>query len=233
LPMLSVNTEHPRTVRSFVRRKGRMTEGQQRALAQCWDGFGLNLEDGAADFDRVFGRSAPRVLEIGCGMGQATLAMAQAAPEQDFIGVEVHDAGIGSLLLGIERLGLANLRLYRCDALDVLQQCIGDASLDRVLLFFPDPWHKKKHHKRRIVQPEFAELVRKKLKIGGIFHLASDWQPYAQHMLEVMNAATGFRNLAADGGFIERPAERPLTKFEQRGERLGHSIHDLKFTRIA
>jgi len=223
--------ENSRTVRSFVLRKGRITEAQQRALDEDWQAFGLNLEEGAPDFDQVFARHAPRTLEIGCGMGHATLAMAAAAPEQDFIGVEVHQAGIGALLLGIKRLGLTNLRLYRCDALDVLAQAIEDASLDRVLLFFPDPWHKKRHHKRRIVQPEFAELIRRKLKIGGVFHLASDWQPYALHMLEVMSAAIGWRNLAEDGRFIPRPTERPLTKFEQRGERLGHGIFDLKFIR--
>jgi len=223
--------EQTRTVRSFVRRKGRITEAQQRALDEDWIQFGLNLEDGAADFAQIFGRNAPRTLEIGCGMGQATLAMAEAAPEQDFIGVEVHEAGIGSLLLGIKRLNLTNLRLYHCDALDVLKHCIADSSLSRVLLFFPDPWHKKRHHKRRIVQPEFIELLRPKLNHGGIFHLASDWQPYAQHMLDVMNAAPGWRNLAEDGRFIPRPAERPLTKFEQRGERLGHGIFDLKFIR--
>jgi len=224
--------QNTRTVRSFVLRKGRITEAQQRALDEDWCRFGLNLEDGMADFDQVFGRNAPRTLEIGCGMGGATLAMAAAAPEQDFIGVEVHQAGIGALLLGIKKRSLGNLRLYRCDALEVLQQCIADDSLDRVLLFFPDPWHKKRHHKRRIVQPELAELLRRKLKVGGLFHLASDWQPYAQHMLDVMNAAAGWSNLAADGGFIPRPHERPLTKFEQRGQRLGHGIFDLKFTRM-
>ncbi|KXU39320.1 tRNA (guanine-N7)-methyltransferase [Ventosimonas gracilis] len=224
--------QNTRTVRSFVLRKGRITEAQQRALDEDWFRFGLNLEDGMADFDQVFGRNAPRTLEIGCGMGGATLAMAAAAPEQDFIGVEVHQAGIGALLLGIKKHSLGNLRLYRCDALDVLKQCIADNSLDRVLLFFPDPWHKKRHHKRRIVQAEFAELLRGKLKVGGLFHLASDWQPYAQHMLDVMSAAPGWRNLAADGGFIPRPPERPLTKFEQRGERLGHGIFDLKFIRV-
>jgi len=224
-------TENSRTVRSFVLRQGRMTAAQRRALDNDWDTFGLNLEDGMADFDQVFARNAPRTLEIGCGMGQATLAMAAAAPEQDFIGVEVHQAGIGALLLGIRRLSLSNLRLYRCDALEVLQQCIADNSLDRVLLFFPDPWHKKRHHKRRIVQPGFVRLLRRKLKTGGLFHLASDWQPYAQHMLEVMNCACGWRNLASDGRFIERPDERPLTRFEQRGQRLGHSIFDLQFIR--
>jgi len=223
--------QNTRTVRSFVLRTGRITEAQQRALDEDWDEFGLNLEDGAPDFDRIFGRTAPRTLEIGCGMGQATLAMAAAAPEQDFIGVEVHQAGIGALLLGIKKLSLRNLRLYRCDALDVLKQCIADNSLDRVLLFFPDPWHKKRHHKRRIVQPQLAELLRQKLNIGGVFHLASDWEPYALHMLDVMSAAPGWRNLAADGRFIPRPAERPLTKFEQRGQRLGHGIFDLKFIR--
>jgi tRNA (guanine-N7-)-methyltransferase len=164
-------------------------------------------------------------------MGQSLLEMAAAAPEQDFIGVEVHKPGVGALLNGLMTQNLGNVRVYSCDALEVLRQCVADASLDRLLLFFPDPWHKSRHHKRRIVQPAFAELVRQKLKIGGVLHMATDWEAYAEHMLEVMNVAPGYRNLAADGRCVERPPERPITKFERRGERLGHGVWDLKFQR--
>jgi tRNA (guanine-N7-)-methyltransferase len=221
-----------RGIKSFVMRSGRMTEGQQRGLDLGWPQFGLQLEDGLRDFDQVFGRSAPRTFEIGFGMGHATLEMAAAAPEQDFIGVEVHKPGVGALLNGMLTQNLSNIRVYSCDALEVLRDCVADASLDRLLLFFPDPWHKSRHHKRRIVQPAFAELVRQKLKIGGVLHMATDWEQYAEHMLEVMNAAPGYRNLAADGRWVERPSERPVTKFERRGERLGHGVWDLKFQRI-
>lgn len=220
-----------RAIKSFVMRAGRMTEGQERGLDQGWPRFGLELDAGAPDFDAVFGRSAPRTLEIGFGMGHSLLEMAAAAPEQDFIGVEVHKPGVGALLNGLMTQNLGNVRVYSCDALEVLRNCVADASLDRLLLFFPDPWHKSRHHKRRIVQPAFAELVRRKLKIGGVLHMATDWEAYAEHMLEVMNVAPGYRNLAADGRCVERPPERPITKFERRGERLGHGVWDLKFQR--
>ncbi len=225
-------TEHRRTIKSFVMRAGRMTEGQQRGLEQGWPKFGLVLEDGLRNFDELFGRSAPRTFEIGFGMGHSTLEMAGAAPDQDFIGVEVHKPGVGALLSGLVSQKLNNVRVYSCDALEVLRDCVADASLDRVLLFFPDPWHKSRHHKRRIVQPAFAELVRSKLKVGGVLHMATDWEPYAEYMLEVMNVAPGYRNLAEDGRCVPRPPERPVTKFERRGERLGHGVWDLKFQRI-
>ncbi|OLU33965.1 tRNA (guanosine(46)-N7)-methyltransferase TrmB [Pseudomonas sp. PA15(2017)] len=226
------NPRHMRAIKSFVMRAGRMTEGQQRGFDLGLPKFGLELSDGMQDFDAVFGRQAPRTFEIGFGMGHSTLEMAAAAPEQDFIGVEVHRPGVGALLNGVMTQNLTNLRVYSCDALEVLRQCVPDASLDRVLLFFPDPWHKARHNKRRIVQPAFAELVRQKLKVGGVLHMATDWEPYAEYMLEVMNVAPGYRNLAADGRCVERPAERPVTKFERRGERLGHGVWDLKFGRV-
>jgi tRNA (guanine-N7-)-methyltransferase len=222
---------HLRTIKSFVMRAGRMTEGQQRGLEQGWPQFGLELQDGARDFDALFGRSAPRTFEIGFGMGHSLLEMAAAAPEQDFIGVEVHKPGVGALLNGLMTQNLGNVRVYSCDALEVLRHCVSDASLDRLLLFFPDPWHKSRHHKRRIVQPAFAELVRQKLKVDGVLHMATDWQPYAEYMLEVLSTAPGYRNLAADGQYVPRPSERPITKFERRGERLGHGVWDLKFQR--
>lgn len=223
---------HMRAIKSFVMRAGRMTEGQQRGLEQGLPKFGLALSDGLRDFDQVFGRSAPRTFEIGFGMGHSTLLMAAAAPEQDFIGVEVHRPGVGALLNGALAQNLSNIRVYTCDALEVLRDCVADASLDRVLLYFPDPWHKARHHKRRIVKAEFAELVRHKLKVGGVLHMATDWEPYAEYMLEVMQVAPGYRNLAADGRCVERPSERPVTKFERRGERLGHGVWDLKFARV-
>ncbi|MBD9398476.1 tRNA (guanosine(46)-N7)-methyltransferase TrmB [Pseudomonas sp. PDM11] len=226
------NPRHMRAIKSFVMRAGRMTEGQQRGFDLGLPKFGLELSDGIQDFDAVFGRKAPRTFEIGFGMGHSTLEMAAAAPEQDFIGVEVHRPGVGALLNGVMTQNLTNLRVYNCDAMEVLRQCVPDASLDRVLLFFPDPWHKARHNKRRIVQPAFAELVRQKLKVGGVLHMATDWEPYAEYMLEVMSVAPGYRNLAADGRCVERPAERPVTKFERRGERLGHGVWDLKFERI-
>ncbi len=221
-----------RTIKSFVMRAGRMTEGQQRGLDQGWPRFGLELTDGLRDFDEVFGRQAPRTFEIGFGMGHSTLEMAAAAPEHDFIAVEVHSPGVGALLSGLLSQNLNNVRIYSCDALEVLRECVPDASLDRVLLFFPDPWHKSRHHKRRIVQPAFAELVRQKLKVGGVLHMATDWEAYAEHMLDVMSVAPGYLNQAPNGHYVERPSERPTTKFERRGERLGHGVWDLKFERI-
>ncbi|MCG7372287.1 MULTISPECIES: tRNA (guanosine(46)-N7)-methyltransferase TrmB [Pseudomonas] len=220
-----------RTIKSFVMRAGRMTEGQKKGLDQGWPRFGLDLDAGLQDFDAVFGRQAPRTFEIGFGMGHSLLEMAAAAPEQDFIGVEVHRPGVGALLNGLLTQQLSNVRVYSCDALEVLRQCVADASLDRVLLFFPDPWHKARHHKRRIVQPEFAELIRSKLKVGGVLHMATDWEPYAEYMLEVMSVAPGYRNQASDERYVPRPEERPITKFERRGERLGHGVWDLKFER--
>lgn len=221
-----------RAIKSFVMRAGRMTEGQQRGLEKGWPRFGLQREAGLQDFNEVFGRQAPRTFEIGFGMGHSLLEMAQAAPEQDFIGVEVHRPGVGALLSGLMTRNLENVRVYDCDALEVLRDCIADASLDRLLLFFPDPWHKARHNKRRIVKPAFAELVRSKLKVGGVLHMATDWEPYAEYMLEIMNAAPGYGNQAADGRWVGRPAERPVTKFERRGERLGHGVWDLKFERM-
>ncbi|VXC63678.1 tRNA (m7G46) methyltransferase, SAM-dependent [Pseudomonas sp. 9AZ] len=231
-PEPAEDTSKHRAIKSFVMRAGRMTEGQQRGLDQGWPKFGMQLEDGLRDFDQVFGRTAPRTFEIGFGMGHSTLEMAAASPEQDFIGVEVHRPGVGALLNGLMTQNLSNMRVYSCDAMDVLRTCVADASLDRVLLFFPDPWHKAKHNKRRIVQPAFAELVRQKLKVGGVLHMATDWQPYAEYMLEVMSVAPGYLNQAEDGQYVPRPTERPTTKFERRGERLGHGVWDLKFQRI-
>lgn len=221
-----------REIKSYVMRAGRMTPGQERGLEQGLPRYGLRLEEGVLQPQKVFGRQAPLTLEIGFGMGQSLLQMAKEAPEQDFIGVEVHRPGVGALLSGMLTDSVDNVRIYSCDAIEVLNQCVADESLDRVLLFFPDPWHKSRHHKRRIVQPAFAVLVHKKLKQGGVLHMATDWEPYAEHMLEVMNAAPGYKNLSVDNTWVARPAERPVTKFEKRGTRLGHGVWDLKFTKI-
>ncbi|MBP0047140.1 tRNA (guanosine(46)-N7)-methyltransferase TrmB [Marinobacterium sp. AK62] len=220
-----------RRVRSFVVRAGRMTEGQQRALDENWPRYGLELGDGRIDYAEVFGREAPVVLEIGFGMGDSLIEMARHAPEKDFIGIEVHPPGVGRLLARVAEEGLTNIRVYCDDAVEVLAQCIPDDSLDTLQLFFPDPWPKKRHHKRRIVQPAFAQSIRKKLRVGGCFHMATDWENYAEHMMEVMSAAEGYRNRAGEGQYSPQPEWRPVTKFQQRGERLGHGVWDLMFER--
>lgn len=208
-----------------------MTEGQKKAYERCWPKYGLTREQGMIDPRQVFGREALLNLEIGFGMGRSLAEMAEAAPEQDFIGVEVHLAGVGALLKEVEDRGLENVRVYAIDANDVIDLCLPDASLDRVMLFFPDPWHKKRHHKRRLVQAEFVQRIRHKLRVGGVFHLATDWENYAEHMMEVMSHSEGFANSEADQQFAPRPEHRPITKFEQRGARLGHGVWDLLFRR--
>lgn len=223
-----------RKIVSFVRREGRLTASQQRALTELLPRFGVDVgaQPGAPlDLDAIFGRQAPRVLEIGFGDGASLAQMAAAAPEQDFLGIEVHRPGVGHLLLEIERRGLANVRVICADALDVLERRLPPACLDRVQLFFPDPWPKTRHHKRRILQPEFVALVHDRLRPGGVFHMATDWAPYAGQMLAVMEAAAGFRNRAGPGRYAERPAYRPETKFERRGLRLGHGVWDLVYAR--
>lgn len=220
-----------RRIRSFVLREGRLTKGQERSLTLFWPTMGLEHQTELYDLEQVFGRKAPLVLEIGFGMGKSLVAMAKAAPEQDFIGIEVHKPGVGACLGEAETEGVQNLRLFEHDAVEVLRDCIADASLDTIQLFFPDPWHKKRHHKRRIVQPDFVQMLRQKLKIGGVFHMATDWENYAEHMLEVMSAAEGYRNLASDNQYVPRPDQRPLTKFENRGVKLGHGVWDLMFER--
>ncbi|WP_426415440.1 tRNA (guanosine(46)-N7)-methyltransferase TrmB [Aestuariirhabdus sp. LZHN29] len=225
------NVEHPRRIRSFVLRAGRMTAGQQKGWDDGLPRFGLTREQGTLDPEAVFGRDAPRVLEIGFGMGTSLRDMAKSDPTRDFIGIEVHRPGVGSLLNDVMKEEIENLRVYCDDAVEVLKQCIPDGSLARLQLFFPDPWHKKRHHKRRLVQPEFVQQLRQKLAVGGEFHMATDWEHYAEQMLEVMEAAEGYRNTAGPGQYTPRPDYRPLTKFEKRGERLGHGVWDLVFER--
>ncbi len=219
-----------RRVRSFVLREGRLTAGQQRALEELWPRYGLEATAGVLDPRETFGRDAPLVLEIGYGMGESLIQMARAEPDKNFVGIEVHRPGVGALLLGIEHCGCENLRTWCDDAVPVLEQCIPEASLHRLQLYFPDPWPKKKHHKRRIVQPEFVERVRTRMEPGGVFHMATDWEDYAQHMLEVMEQAPGWKNLAGPGQFAPRPSWRPQTKFERRGEGKGHGVWDLLYS---
>ncbi len=220
-----------RTIRSFVLREGRMTNSQKNAIAENWSCYGLDVTGDTLDMEDVFQRRAPTFLEIGFGMGGNLVAMAEASPENNYIGIEVHRPGVGRLLMDAREKKLTNLKVFNHDAVEVLKQVIADESLDGVFLFFPDPWPKAKHHKRRIVQPEFAALVARKLKPGGFFHMATDWADYAESMLTVMNAMTMYVNRAADGGAVDKPSYRPQTKFEQRGRRLGHGIWDLIFER--
>jgi tRNA (guanine-N7-)-methyltransferase len=218
-----------RSIRSFVVRAGRMGPGQTRALAELGPRFVLPYAAAPFDFAAAFGRDAPRVLEIGFGMGDATAAIAQALPGTDFIGVEVHTPGVGALLKQIGERGLTNLRLLQHDAVDVLQQMIAPGSLAGVHVFFPDPWHKKKHNKRRLIQPDFVTLLSSRLAAGGYLHCATDWQPYAEQMLQVLSAEPALRNSA--DGYAPRPDYRPLTKFENRGLKLGHGVWDLVFVK--
>ncbi|ATZ93416.1 MULTISPECIES: tRNA (guanosine(46)-N7)-methyltransferase TrmB [Dickeya] len=230
-PEFDENGRPLRRIRSFVRRQGRLTKGQQQALDDFWPVMGVEYQNEALDFARLFGRDAPVVLEIGFGMGASLVTMAQQHPEQNFIGIEVHVPGVGACLGAAQEAGVDNLRVMCHDAVEVLERMIPDGSLAMVQLFFPDPWHKARHNKRRIVQVPFAELVRSKLAVGGVFHMATDWEPYAQHMLEVMSSLAGYRNLSDHNDYVPRPASRPLTKFEARGQRLGHGVWDLMFER--
>jgi tRNA (guanine-N7-)-methyltransferase len=221
---------HPRHIRSFVVRAGRMGSGQKRALQDFGPRYVLPFTPAPLDSAQLFGRQAPLIVEIGFGMGQATAAIAQARPECDFLGIEVHPPGVGALLERIVAHDLQNLRLIQHDAVPVLQSMIPAQSLAAVHVFFPDPWHKKRHHKRRLIQADWVALLASKLQPGGLLHCATDWEPYAQHMLQVLSAEPGLRNTAA--GFAPRPSYRPMTKFEARGLKLGHGVWDLIFVAV-
>lgn len=223
---------HHRHIRSFVRREGRLTPAQSGALARLWPRYGLESPSAPLDLDVVFGRAAPRVLEIGFGAGEHLLARAVAEPQQDFIGVEVHRPGVGRLLREAEIADLGNLRIATADAVEVLRDWLLPATLDELVLYFPDPWPKKRHHKRRLVQPEFAALAARVLKPDGVWRLATDWANYAEHMREVLDVTPDFENLAGVDGYVERPDSRPPTRFERRGERLGHAVFDLLYRRL-
>ncbi len=220
----------PRRVRSFVRRAGRVTRAQNRALGELWPVYGL-ATSAARDLDSVLPRRAPRFLEIGFGMGDALAAMAAAQPCNDFLGIDVHEAGIGRLLLMLHENALTNVRVLRGDAVELLANHLRADSLDGIMVFFPDPWPKKRHHKRRLVQPAFLKLCARALRAGGVIHLATDWAPYAEAMMEHLEAAPEFQNLHGHACFADSPDPRPVTKFESRGQRLGHAIFDLRFER--
>jgi tRNA (guanine-N7-)-methyltransferase len=224
---------HPAGVRSFVLRAGRITAAQERALQELWPRWGVTFTPQTLDLDALFGRVAPRVVEIGFGNGENLSQLAAAHPERDYLGIEVHRPGVGRVLLDVEQAGLSNVRLSNHDAVEVFEHQLPPGSLDEVLVLFPDPWHKKRHHKRRLLNVAFVQLLASRLKAGGVLHAATDWEPYAQEMLATFSACALLENLAADGRWVPRPASRVLTRFERRGQRLGHGVWDLIFRRRA
>lgn len=230
--MAAHQQETRRTIRSFVRRAGRLTPGQAQALQELWPVFGIDFSDELIDLDSVFGRAAPRVLEIGFGNGETLVEQAAANPSTDFIGIEVHEPGVGHCLLRAHAAGISNLRLSRRDAIDVLRQQIPDASLRRINLYFPDPWPKKRHHKRRILQHDFLQMLSRKIEPGGTFHIATDWQDYAEQIDELIGSDDSFRlsERRTHGG--GDPVDRSTTRFERRGLQQGHKIWDWRLTRI-
>jgi len=225
---------HPKTIKSFVKRAGRTTTGQAKALADWGPRFRLPYTGQPLNAAAAFGREGRLILEIGFGMGEATAHIARVRPDDHFLCCEVHEPGVGALLKRIAEQGIANIRILQHDAVEVLDHMLTEASLDGVHIFFPDPWHKKKHHKRRLIQAPFVAKLARRLKPGGYFHCATDWQPYAEQMLAVLRAEPLLHNTAADaglGGYAPKPDYRPLTKFENRGLRLGHGVWDVVFTR--
>jgi tRNA (guanine-N7-)-methyltransferase len=232
----NINTEDEsssfhRRIRSFVLRQGRMTKGQERALETAWPQFGIDYQAAPLDLNASFARTeSKKILEIGFGMGDATAKIAQALPDHDFLAVEVHTPGVGSLLKLMQEGDIHNIRIIQHDAVEVLQNMLTDQSLDGVHIFFPDPWHKKRHNKRRLIQAEFVKLLCSKLKVGAYIHVATDWQEYAEWVLEVLQAEPQLQNTAQD--YAEKPSYRPLTKFENRGIKLGHGVWDLVYKRV-
>ncbi|MFJ3488814.1 tRNA (guanosine(46)-N7)-methyltransferase TrmB [Leifsonia aquatica] len=222
--------EQPHLVRphSYVVR-GRKTEAQQRAIDELWPAYGVDFDGSPLDLDAIFGRTAPRTVEIGFGNGENLLTLAERHPERDFLGVEVHGAGVGRVLAGMRDRGLTNIRVVRHDAVEVFHTGLAAGSVAEVLIFFPDPWPKVRHHRRRLVQPDVVKIILPALSSDGVLRLATDWEPYAEHMLEVLDAEPALVNVAGDAHFVPRPEDRPVTKFERRGEKLGHAIFDLEY----
>ncbi len=230
IDIAEANDLSQRRIRSFVLRQGRLTKGQARALETVFPKFGITYKPELLDLNTQFGRAdSKKILEIGFGMGETTAKIAQTLPECDFLAAEVHTPGVGALLKLIDELALTNIRVIQHDVVEVLQNMLPDASLDGIHIFFPDPWHKKRHHKRRLIQAEFVKLLCTKLKLGAYIHVATDWQEYAEWVLEVLSAEPQLQNTAED--YAEKPAYRPLTKFENRGIKLGHGVWDMVFTR--
>ncbi len=220
-----------RNIRSFVLRKGRLTVAQQHALDELWPHYGIENRETVLEYDDHFDRQAKVIVEIGFGNGESTWRMALEEPEKNFIGIEVHEPGVGQLLMALEEHDIENVRIARCDAVPFLQNRIPAGSLAGVRIYFADPWPKKRHHKRRIIQPEFVDHLARCISEGGILHMATDWQPYADHILEVMQSTSDFVNLSPTGDYCETPEWRPYTKYEKRGERLGHEVRDLLYQR--
>jgi len=220
-----------RKIRSFVLRQGRLTPAQERAFTSGWPVYGVEYQKTPLDLNQTFGREgANKVLEIGFGMGDATAKIAQTLPDHDFLAVEVHAPGVGALLKHIEEDNIQNIRIVQHDAVEVLQNMVADEGLDGVHIFFPDPWHKKRHHKRRLIQAEFIRFLCSKMKVGAYLHVATDWEAYAEWVLEVLEAEPLLTNTAKD--YAEKPSYRPLTKFENRGIKLGHGVWDLVYKRV-
>jgi tRNA (guanine-N7-)-methyltransferase len=216
-------------IKSFVIRAGRMTESQQKGWSSVFPEHGFTLSERRFDWDRSFAVAGRRVLEIGFGMGDSLVAMADQNPQDRYLGIEVHRPGVGKLLSEVDKRGIKNLKVFAEDAVQVLEEAIPQESIDLLQIFFPDPWHKKRHHKRRLIQPDFVELLVSRLSAAGHLHLATDWQPYAEHMMEVLSANALLLNTAGQNNYIVRPESRPETKFERRGHRLGHGVWDLLF----
>jgi tRNA (guanine-N7-)-methyltransferase len=221
-----------RHIRSFVLRAGRMTSAQERALADLWPNYGLDLGEDPVDLEAIFGRRAPRCLEIGFGVGEVIGSLAETHPHIDYVGIEVHRPGVGRLLLRAAQANVRNLRVICGDAVEILRDKLVNDSFDEILVFFPDPWHKKRHHKRRLIDVKFAASLAAKLSSGGVLRLATDWQDYAEQMLAVCNSNPRLASLSADGTYVARPDFRPPTRFERRGARLGLTVWDLAYTKV-
>jgi tRNA (guanine-N7-)-methyltransferase len=219
-------------IQSFAKREGRLAPRQKKALEECWEYYGLNLDDGMIDIEVIKQGRKQCVLEIGFGMGKSFFEMAEQAPDIHYVGIEVHRPGVGALFSKVQEAGLENVKVYCADAVKVMECCIPDNSIDKIQIFFPDPWPKQRHRKRRLIQIAFVKELKRKLKVGGVLHFATDWEDYAKHMMKVMLASSGYENMAGEDKYALRPGDRPLTKYEERGKRLGHGVWDVVFTKM-